>query len=161
MAPSAFITSLRNMLLEYGIRNTHRENPALLLNHWSFEEEAKSAWDNFYTLPDQMLNQGTQTPWAHEAFLALPQLGTQNKLQRMYSEAKLSNLLSSVAPRKAIKILSSTGLGLQLSSHQYAAYLDTLYPTPSSKVRSKYAMVPEFTLTYHTPASVEHNWPGR
>jgi len=43
MAPPAFLASLRNMLSEYGVRNSHIENPANLLNHWSYEQEAKAA----------------------------------------------------------------------------------------------------------------------
>ena len=46
----------------------------------------------------------------HEPFLNRSQFGTQHKLQSLYSEAKQANLLSLVAPRKVIKILSADRL---------------------------------------------------
>ena len=111
MAPTAFLSSLRNMLSEFVIRNADTSDPTLILSHWSYEEEAQRAWDSYHLLPDQMLNQGTQTNWGHESFLNLPQHGTQHKLQIIHSEARQANLLSLVSPRKAIKILSASDQG--------------------------------------------------
>ena len=71
MAPISFLASLRNMLSEFTIRNADASDPSRILAQWTYEAEANSAWDAFHLLPEQMLNQGTQTMWGHEPFLNL------------------------------------------------------------------------------------------
>ena len=111
LAPSAFLASLRNMLSEFIIRNPNTPNPTSLLRNWSYENEAVWAWEKYHSLIDQMNNQGTLTAWSHDSFLALPQHHTQQKLHQLYGQAQLTNLISMVEPRRAIKILSAAGTG--------------------------------------------------
>ena len=123
MAPSAFLASLRNMLSEFVIRNPDMPAPSDLLRTWSYEGEALWAWEKYHSLIDQMNNQGTQTAWSHESFLALPQHHTQQKLHQLYGQAQLTNLISMVAPRRAIKILSAAGTGA-------SSFLSSAYSIP-------------------------------
>ena len=85
MSSAAFLASLRNMVREFVIRHAQSVNIDQILSTWSYEGVAKWHWDNHQLLVDQMHNTGTYTPWSHQAFLALPQIGTQHKLQQSYS----------------------------------------------------------------------------
>ena len=69
------------------------------------------------TLVNQMLHSGQHAPWSHQAFLALAQLHTKNKLQQVYSNSQLLQLLSLVDQRKAIKITSAAGTGAAAFLH--------------------------------------------
>jgi hypothetical protein len=123
MAPSAFFASLRNMLSEFVIRNPDMPTPSDLLRSWSYEGKALWAWEKYHSLIGQMNNQGTQTAWSHESFFALPQHHTQQKLHQLYGQAQLTNLISMVAPRRAIKILSAAGTGA-------SSFLSSAYSIP-------------------------------
>ena len=98
-APAAFLPSLRNLISEFIFRNPTNQDPLNILQSWSFENQAKHSWENHHHLVDQMFHQGIVTPWSHDAFLALPQTKTQQKLQHQYSAALDTNLAALMDPR--------------------------------------------------------------
>ena len=136
MAPSAFLASLWNMLSEFVIRNPEQSTPSALLRSWSYENEATWSWDKYCSLLDQMTNQGTPTLWSHDSFLALPQHHTQQKLHQVYGQAQLTNLISIVTQRRAIKLLSAAGTGA--SSFLSSAYFISGYAlSPTYRCHTK------------------------
>ena len=54
---------------------------------------------------------------SHQAFLSLPQQGTQHKLQPVYSNCLHTHLLSLVEPRRSIKIMLAAGPGASALLH--------------------------------------------
>ena len=117
MAAAAFLSSLRNMISEFAIRHGGAADVQRILSSWSFEAEARSNWDRHHLLVDQMPHSGQHSSWSHQAFLALPQLHTQNKLQQLYSNSQLLQLLLLVDQCKAIKLMSAAGTGAAAFLH--------------------------------------------
>ena len=113
MASAAYLASLRNMLGEFIVRNAHSVDVNQLLTSWSFEQDAKWHWDNHHLLVDQMQNSGEYTQWNHVNFLALPQQGTQRRLQQAYSRALYTFLFLLVDQCRAIKYCQRRGMELQ------------------------------------------------
>ena len=108
-APAAYLASLRNLLSELVSRSAPGTDPSSILSNWAFEDLARYNWDRYHLLTDQMFNQGTQTTWSHQAFMSLPDRGTQHKLQMKFSEAQLILLSTELEERHRIKLLSASG----------------------------------------------------
>ena len=117
IASAAYLASLRNMLGEFIVRNAHSVDVNQLLTLGSFEQDAKWHGDNHHLLVGQMQNSGEYTQLNHVNFLALPQQGTQRRLQQAYSSALYPFLFSLVDQRRAIKILSAAGHGASAFLH--------------------------------------------
>ena len=83
-APAAYLASLRNLLTDFISRSPTGTTPNGILATWAFEEFARCNWDRHHILIDQMFNQGSPTIWNHQAFMSLPDKGTQHKLQEKH-----------------------------------------------------------------------------
>ena len=150
MAPAAFLSSLRNMISEFAVRHAGAADVQRILGSWSFEADARSNWDKHHLLIDQMLHSGQHSSWSHQAFLALPQIHTQNKLQHLYSNSQLLQLLSLVDQRKAIKIMSAAGTGA-------AAFLHAPEMIPGCALSNREF---ELAVKLRLGSPIHHNLPG-
>ena len=76
---------------------------------WTLDRVAQDNWNKYHLLIDQVNNQGTQTQWSRDTFLALPPTKTQQYLSQKYNDAQFTLLYAVSPPRDRIRLLSMSG----------------------------------------------------